>query len=383
MDKRGSSHMALMGCWHCVSCQKRLRQNSWLTKGHLETTFPGSWTQRPEQSAPSWKGRAAPSSSRVLASWRKKNWTWRSCYRTPKTGDPLVLLSQGGHVGSPRLTSRLSSFQAGGHAARAGAAAEEARRRAGSGEGADSHHKLLLPHPDQEESVHHARHARSHEHAGQLRQGASATPSSPLNVVLGGRFTDLCQSQWRCVLHPLPPPQVCVKDSTNIEGDSDVSLEIPPGTVIAYSVLELVIRQNGQFGEHIDIIERSQGFSFDFYSAIKYWELWRADTPSSVHQWRCTCRYMPAAWYHRGHRVTLHQNVLLGVSWCCRQPVSGGIAAFWRTPWFVPLYMPLAWFCTIRKWNTMEKSENFHFLFGIVLPLSARIKENNQLMIDW
>lgn len=54
-----------------------------------------------------------------------------------------------------------------------------------------------------------------------------------------------------CVI--LPSPQVCVKDSTNIEVDSDISLEIPPGTVIAYSVLELEIRKDGQYGEHIDI----------------------------------------------------------------------------------------------------------------------------------
>lgn len=54
-----------------------------------------------------------------------------------------------------------------------------------------------------------------------------------------------------CVI--LPSTQVCVKDSANIEADSDVSLEIPPGTVIAYSVLELVIGKNGQYGEHIDI----------------------------------------------------------------------------------------------------------------------------------
>lgn len=111
---------------------------------------------------------------------------------TPKTGNQLVLFSQGGHAGRTRLTSRLSLFQARGHAACAGAAAEEARRRAGSGEGADSHHKLLLCQNDQKESVHPPGHARGHEHAGQLRQGTSATPSSPLNVVLGSRFTDLC-----------------------------------------------------------------------------------------------------------------------------------------------------------------------------------------------
>lgn len=377
-----------MGCWHCVSCQTHLRQNSWLTKGHLETTFLGSWTQRPEQSASSWKGRAAPSSRRVLASWRKKNWTWRSCFRTPKTGDPLVLFSQGGHGFSTRLTSRLSSFQARGHAARAGAAAEEARWRAGSGEGADSHHKLLLRHPDQKESVHHPRHAWAREHAGQLRQGASATPSSLLNVVLGNHFTDLCQSQWRCVLYPPPHPPAGVCEGQHKRWGRQWRF---PGDPTRYSHCVQRPRAGDQkkwtvwwaYWHYRDGgFFSSQRFSFDFYSAIKYWELWRADMPSSVHQWRCTCRYMPAAWYHRGHRVSLSQNVLLGVSGCCRQPVPGGIAAFRRTQWFVPLYMSLAWFYPIGKWNTMEKSENFHFPFGNVLPLSARIKETNQLMID-
>ncbi|XP_031179122.1 gasdermin-E-like isoform X2 [Sander lucioperca] len=41
--------------------------------------------------------------------------------------------------------------------------------------------------------------------------------------------------------------KVCVKDSNNIEADSDVSLEIPSGTVIAYSILELEIKKSGHF----------------------------------------------------------------------------------------------------------------------------------------
>ncbi|XP_008299347.1 non-syndromic hearing impairment protein 5 homolog isoform X2 [Stegastes partitus] len=41
--------------------------------------------------------------------------------------------------------------------------------------------------------------------------------------------------------------KVCVKDSNNIELDSDVSLEIPSGTVIAYSILELEIKKNGEY----------------------------------------------------------------------------------------------------------------------------------------
>ncbi|MEQ2285176.1 hypothetical protein AMECASPLE_029153 [Ameca splendens] len=37
------------------------------------------------------------------------------------------------------------------------------------------------------------------------------------------------------------------KDINNTEADSDVSLEIPSGTVIAYSILELVIKKNGHY----------------------------------------------------------------------------------------------------------------------------------------
>ncbi|KAK5902814.1 hypothetical protein CesoFtcFv8_008034 [Champsocephalus esox] len=43
------------------------------------------------------------------------------------------------------------------------------------------------------------------------------------------------------------PAKLCVKNSSNIEADSDVSLEIPSGTVIAYSVLELDIKKDGHY----------------------------------------------------------------------------------------------------------------------------------------
>ncbi|XP_022049968.1 gasdermin-E-like isoform X2 [Acanthochromis polyacanthus] len=42
--------------------------------------------------------------------------------------------------------------------------------------------------------------------------------------------------------------KVCVKDRNSIELDSDVSLEIPSGTVIAYSINELEIKKNGKYG---------------------------------------------------------------------------------------------------------------------------------------
>ncbi|KAF7647268.1 hypothetical protein LDENG_00174960 [Lucifuga dentata] len=41
--------------------------------------------------------------------------------------------------------------------------------------------------------------------------------------------------------------KVYVKDSGSIQVESDVSLEIPPGTVIAYSILELEIKKDGQY----------------------------------------------------------------------------------------------------------------------------------------
>lgn len=55
-----------------------------------------------------------------------------------------------------------------------------------------------------------------------------------------------------------------MKDSTNIEADSDVSLEIPPGTVIAYSIRELTIKKNGQYGEHIGFFKKVKGAAWIF-----------------------------------------------------------------------------------------------------------------------
>lgn len=43
------------------------------------------------------------------------------------------------------------------------------------------------------------------------------------------------------------PVKVCVKNNNDIEADSDVSLEIPSGTVVAYSILELEIKKNGHY----------------------------------------------------------------------------------------------------------------------------------------
>uniref|UniRef100_UPI003AACF34D gasdermin-E-like n=1 Tax=Centroberyx gerrardi TaxID=166262 RepID=UPI003AACF34D len=65
--------------------------------------------------------------------------------------------------------------------------------------------------------------------------------------------TETCQEQGTCggVLSLVGKlgntVEVCVKDSNNIQADSDVSLEIPPGTVIAYSLLELEIKKDGHY----------------------------------------------------------------------------------------------------------------------------------------
>lgn len=45
--------------------------------------------------------------------------------------------------------------------------------------------------------------------------------------------------------------QVCVKDVNNITMDSDISLEIPSDTVVAYSIRELEIKKNGHYGEFV------------------------------------------------------------------------------------------------------------------------------------
>lgn len=43
--------------------------------------------------------------------------------------------------------------------------------------------------------------------------------------------------------------QVSVSETGSLVKDSSVILEIPPATTIAYGVIELFIKHNGQFGE--------------------------------------------------------------------------------------------------------------------------------------
>lgn len=47
--------------------------------------------------------------------------------------------------------------------------------------------------------------------------------------------------------------KVSGKDIDLFEVDKDVSLEIPPGTVIAYSTMELEIEKNGHYGEGLNV----------------------------------------------------------------------------------------------------------------------------------
>lgn len=44
-------------------------------------------------------------------------------------------------------------------------------------------------------------------------------------------------------------PQVSASEDGAIAKDTDVVLEIPASTTIAYSVIELYVKLNGQFGE--------------------------------------------------------------------------------------------------------------------------------------
>ncbi|KAM9385257.1 gasdermin-E-like [Pholidichthys leucotaenia] len=62
--------------------------------------------------------------------------------------------------------------------------------------------------------------------------------------------------------------KVCVKDNNNFRQDSDVSLEIPSGTVIAYSVLELEIKKDG----HYDICLQPGAIGgFEADSTLRSW----------------------------------------------------------------------------------------------------------------
>lgn len=77
-------------------------------------------------------------------------------------------------------------------------------------------------------------------------------------------------------------PQVSATEDGNIIKDSNVVLEIPAPTTIAYGVIELYVRADGQFGECASA-----------QSSLEAVEPLRRDTPSSPETH--TCRGSPAA----------------------------------------------------------------------------------------
>ncbi|XP_062302063.1 gasdermin-E [Osmerus eperlanus] len=63
-------------------------------------------------------------------------------------------------------------------------------------------------------------------------------------------ITETHQGQSSCagILEVLGNPvEVCVKENGNVQVDSDVALEIPPHTVIAYSLIELEVKKSGNY----------------------------------------------------------------------------------------------------------------------------------------
>lgn len=52
--------------------------------------------------------------------------------------------------------------------------------------------------------------------------------------------------RWECVRFC---PQVSATEDGNVTKDSSVVLEIPAATTIAYGVIELYVKLDGQFGE--------------------------------------------------------------------------------------------------------------------------------------
>ena len=79
-----------------------------------------------------------------------------------------------------------------------------------------------------------------------------------------------------------PRPQVSATEDGNIIKDSNVVLEIPAPTTIAYGVVELYVRADGRFGECASAP-----------SSLEAVEPSRRDSPSSPEAH--TCRGSPAA----------------------------------------------------------------------------------------
>lgn len=45
--------------------------------------------------------------------------------------------------------------------------------------------------------------------------------------------------------------QVCVKENSSLQKDSNITMEIPPHTVLAYDIIELVVKSTGKYCEYL------------------------------------------------------------------------------------------------------------------------------------
>ncbi|XP_028847771.1 gasdermin-E [Denticeps clupeoides] len=69
--------------------------------------------------------------------------------------------------------------------------------------------------------------------------------SSPCSIMFSGLQRGTCSAVLRAL--GSRSIQVSVSESTSVQLDSDVSMEIPPNTVLAYSVIDLLIKENGNY----------------------------------------------------------------------------------------------------------------------------------------
>uniref|UniRef100_A0A672FJG2 Gasdermin-E-like n=1 Tax=Salarias fasciatus TaxID=181472 RepID=A0A672FJG2_SALFA len=74
-----------------------------------------------------------------------------------------------------------------------------------------------------------------------VKERILTTTSCPIEQ----QTTEQCKLMGKLGL-PGSPFKGCLKQSNSVEVDSDLSMEIPAGTVIAYSILELEIRKDGR-----------------------------------------------------------------------------------------------------------------------------------------
>uniref|UniRef100_A0AAY4BGV7 Gasdermin pore forming domain-containing protein n=1 Tax=Denticeps clupeoides TaxID=299321 RepID=A0AAY4BGV7_9TELE len=72
--------------------------------------------------------------------------------------------------------------------------------------------------------------------------------SSPCSIMFSGLQRGTCSAVLRALgSRSIQVQNVSVSESTSVQLDSDVSMEIPPNTVLAYSVIDLLIKENGNY----------------------------------------------------------------------------------------------------------------------------------------